>query len=209
MTLTDLLADLNDRLDDTGNTQIAEATKTRYLNHGIRATWPHLYRIVSDETLVIVDDTWEYNIPSAVGQHTKILRVELETESGSGRFRLLDDYQIVPSLTAPILLLEHNTLPAEAGAKIRITSAARLSELSAGSDEYDGPTGTEELPVLYAMGLATQRRLDNRLDYTRYTTTVDENGVGASDIMQASQFFFAQFELLLERHALALPSEQS
>lgn len=206
-TLADMLEDLRDRLNDAGDTQVPKPAKVRYLNHGIRATWPRLYRTERDSTIVLAPDTFEYSIPSAVGSNARFLRVEVETGIATNRFRPLFDHEIVRGLTDPILLLDGTTLPSVDGARIRITSAKQLTELVTDGDVYDGPAGTEELPVLYAMGLSSARRLDDRIDHRRYSTTA-VNGVDADQIMTVSQFNFAQFELLLERFAMPLPAEQ-
>jgi hypothetical protein len=71
---------------------------------------------------------------------------------------------------------------------------------------YTGPDGTEELPVLYAMGLATARALDDRMDYQRYSVANQVPNVESTDIMTVSQFWFAQFELLLDRFQIPLPT---
>lgn len=207
-TLADLRADLDDRINDAGNAQVTAATKNRYLNHGIRAVWPRLYRTARDSTLLMAADTYEYSIPAAVGSNSKILRIEKETGDATGIFVQLMNYQTVPGLTDPLLILDAAPSSTEVGGRLRITAAVRLSELSADVDVYDGPAGSEELPVLYALGLVLSRGLDDRIDHRRYSTTGNANGVSTDQIMTASQFAFAQFELLLERFALPLPTEQ-
>ena len=203
-TLLNMLDDLRDRLNDPGDTQVPLATKKRYLNHGIRATWPRLYRTARDTTLVLTTDTFEYAIPAAVGNNGKIMRIEIESAVASGRYHQIENYRLLPGLTDPILELEGSTIPGTDGARIRITAAKPLTELSADADVYDGPQQTDELPVLYAMGLALTRRLDDRLDHRRLSTVSGMNQVGPDEIMTAGQFNFAQFELLLERFAMPL-----
>lgn len=204
-----LLTDMRDRLNDAGDTQISLATKIVYMNYGMAATFPRLYLVARDITQTIASSTYEYNIPAAVGNNTKMLRVEVETGVASNRYVPLYNYEIIPSLTAPILTLEGDTLPAPVGAKIRYTAAKPLTPFTDANSVYDGPTGSEELPVLYAMGLALSRRLDDRIDHRRYPSTQNANGVGPNEIMTASQFSFAQFELLLERFAIPLPADRS
>jgi hypothetical protein len=206
-TLQNLLDDLNDRLNDAGNQQAPEATKIRAINHGIRATWPRLYRTARDSTLAIIDDQWEYEIPAAISSNTKLLAVEVESELGSARFYPVQNYRVVPGLTDPILVFEDPSLPAEVGSLIRLTVARQLTELALVADTYDGPSGTEELPVLYALGQIMSRRLDDRIDHRRYPSTSGTNGVTPDTIMTASQFAYAQFELLLERFTMPLPVE--
>lgn len=207
-TLQDLLDDLNDRINDSGDTQVPEATKIRYLNHGIRATWPRLYTTARDATIVLATDTVEYAIPAAVGSNSKLLRVEMETGEATGIFRQLMNYQTVPGLTDPLIVLDAAPTATQIGGTLRITAAKHLTQLALVSDTYDGPSGTEELPVLYALGLVLSRGLDDRLDHRRVSVIGNANGVGPDQIMTASQFAFAQFELLLERFAMPLPTEQ-
>ena len=207
-TCQNMLDDLNDRLNDPSNIQVPAATKIRYLNHGLRASWPKLYRTVRDASTVLATNTFEYAIPSAVGNNGKFLRVEVESGAGTARYLPLFDFEIIPGLTDPILMLEGTSLPSAVGAKLRFTAAKPLTEFTNGASVYDGPLGTEELPVLYAMGLALSRRLDDRIDHRRFSTTANGNAVGPDEIMTASQFNFAQFELLLERFAMPLPAQQ-
>jgi hypothetical protein len=207
----DLIDDLRDRLNDAADTQVPITTKIRFLNRGMAAMWPRIFRIARDSTLVLVDATYEYTIPATVAQG-RVLTVELESGASSGRYTHLNRYDIIPSLTVPTLVLLDQSLPAPAGAKVRITSAERLTPLAGatyaavGAETYSGPSGTEELPVLYAMGLCTARVLDDRMDYTRYSATQQNNSVDSNDIMQVSQFWFAQFELLLDRMQMPLPA---
>lgn len=203
-TLLNMLDDLRDRLNDPSDVQVPRATKVRYLNHGIRATWPRLYRTVRDSTIVLATDTFEYAVPAAVGNNSKIMRIEVEHGVGVNRYSEINNMRLIPGLTDPILQLEGADLPAAAGSRIRITAALPLTELSLDGDVYNGPAQTDELPVLYAMGLALTRRLDDRLDHRRISVTSGMNQVGAEEIMTAGQFNFAQFELLLERLAMPL-----
>ena len=204
-TAADLLADLNDRIDDAANSQVPEVTKIRYLNQGIRAMWPRIYRTVSDTTLEIATDTYEYTIPSAVGDHALITRIDVESGDATGRYHRLEECEVLPVQTGKTLVLDR--IPSAVGSRIRIISAKRLTEFVTSATTYDGPPGTEEIPVWYALGLVISRGHENRMDYTRLVTLDGQNGVGPNEIMNSAQFCFAQFELLLERAALPLPSE--
>lgn len=203
-TLLNMLDDLRDRLNDGGDTQVPLATKKRYLNHGVRATWPKLYRTVRDTTVTLVADTFEYAVPASVGNNGKILRIEVEEGVAENRYHLVHNFRLLPGLTDPILELEGPDLPSPAGSRIRFTACRPLTELVNDNDVYDGPAQTDELPVLYAMGLALTRRLDDRLDHRRLSSVSGMNQVGPDEIMTAGQFNFAQFELLLERFAMPL-----
>jgi hypothetical protein len=92
------------------------------------------------------------------------------------------------------------------GTKIRVTSAVPLTPFATSASTYDGPPITEELPVWYALGVATGRRLEDRADYRRYSVIAAQNGVDISELMNAAQFPFVQFELLLDRYAMPLPA---
>lgn len=201
-----LLDDLNDRLNDAGNSFATQPVKIGWLNQGLRAMFPRVYRTARDSTITITS-AWEYPIPAAVGNNSRIIRIEQESASASNRYVDLFDADVVPDLTSPILVFRGGSLP-PTGAKVRITSALPLTEFSVVGDAYSGPLGTEELPVLYAMGIALSRRLEDRVDHRRYSTTAGQNQVDTADIMDASQFWFGQFELLLERKALPLPAQQ-
>lgn len=204
-----MIDDLNDRLNDVGDVQAPFLTKLRFLNRGQAAMYPKIFNLVRDTTLAIVADTFEYNFPAGVGTG-KVISVEIESDLLSGRYTPLQRYDVVPSSSVPLLtLLDLDTPPV--GARIRILTADRLTPFTSatyaatGSEVYSGPAGTEELPVLYAMGLLTARPLDDRLDYRRYAVTQQNEPIGPNDIMQVSQFWFAQFELLLDRMAIPFP----
>jgi hypothetical protein len=207
---SDMIDDLRDRLNDAADMQVPFATKIRFLNRGQAAMYPKIFKMVRDSTLVLATSTYEYTLPAGVGTG-KVLTVEVETGNATNRYMALQRYDIIPSLTAPTLVLLEADLPSAAGARFRITTADRMTPFTsvsyaqAQSEVYSGPAGTEELPVLYAMGLATARALDDRMDYTRYSATQQNGAVDPNDIMQVSQFWFAQFELLLDRLQLPFP----
>lgn len=203
-----LLDDLNDRLNDAGNSQASEPRKIGWLNAGISAMYPKLYRTVRDQTLVLATGVYEYNLPAGVGSNTKILRVEVETANASGRFVDVYGADIVPGLTDPILVFRGD-IPGAAGSRVRVTAAKKITALTIAADTYDGPDGTEELPVLYAMGIATGRRLDDKVDHRRYPALQAPGGpVTPDELMNVSQFWYSQFELILDRMAMPLPAPQ-
>lgn len=210
----DMIDDLRDRLNDAADTQVPFATKLRFLNRGQAAMFPRVFKMVRDNTLVLASNTWEYTLPAGVGTG-KVLTVEVESGSGTGRYTPLTRYDFIPSLTAPTLVLLDPQLPSASGAKLRITTADRMNPFVAANyaasqaETYTGPAGTEELPVLYSMGLATARVLDDRMDYTRYSATQVNSAVDPNDIMQVSQFWFAQFELILDRLQMPFPVSRS
>jgi len=210
----DMIDDLRDRLNDAADTQVPFATKLRFLNRGQAAMFPRVFKLSQDLTITLATNDFEYTLPANVGAG-KVLTVEVESGVASGRFLPLTRYDIIPSLTAPILVLLDTALPSASGSRVRITVANRLDPFVAAnytasqSVTFSGPAGTEELPILYAMGLATARVLDDRMDYTRYSATQVNGSVDPNDIMQVSQFWFAQFELLLDRLQMPFPVSRS
>lgn len=206
----DMIEDLRDRLNDPTDTQVPFATKLRFLNRGQAAMFPRIFQVKRDSTLALVDDVFEYTLPTGIGQG-KVITIEIESDSGSARFTPLTRYDLIPSITVPTIVLLDTALPSAVGATIRVTTAERLTPFTAidyaaaQGEDYTGPAGTEELPVLYAMGLITARPLDDRMDYNRYSTTQMPGGVGPADIMQVSQFWFSQFEILLDRLQMPFP----
>jgi hypothetical protein len=209
-TAGEMIDDLRDRLNDIADTQVPFPTKLRFLNRGQAAMYPRIYRIVRDSSLALVAGTYEYVLPAGVGTG-KVLTVETETDVTTDRYTHLNRYDLIPGVATPTLVLLDAQLPSPAGSCLRITSADRMTPFVAAtyaasqSVVYTGPAGTEELPILYAMGLATARVLDDRMDYTRYSATQVNGTVDPNDIMQVSQFWFAQFELLLDRLQMPFP----
>lgn len=206
-TMQDLLDDLNDRLQDANNAAgVGEVTKMRYINRGIAAMWPRVYRTVVDSSIVLAANTYEYAVPTAVGDESEIFRMEVEDNSVTAlRYIELDQFDIVPAISGRILQIPHVST-AFAGAKVRITAAVPLSRLTTTGSTFDGRRIHEELPVWYALGLAIARQVENRTDHTRYSSTVAANHVGINEQMGASQFAFAMFESMLERMAMPWPA---
>lgn len=206
-TMQTLLDDLNDRLNDVNNAAGAgEANKMRYINHGIRAMYPKVYRTVVDSSLVVAADTFEYELP-ATFDHAKIVRVEIEVDQDNGRFAHLDNFEIVPTLPDKKLRIDSVELPVETGALIRVVGVRPMTELTTVGSTYDGPPGTEEIPVWYALGLVLSRRIEDRTVHTRYATAHARNGVGIDEMWSSAQFAFGQFELLLDRYEMPLPAQ--
>jgi hypothetical protein len=203
-TAADLLADLNDRIDDAANTQISQETKLRYLSHGIRAMWPRVYRTVVDTSIVLASEQYEYVIPSIVGDHAMITRVDIETNIGTSRWMPLNDIEVLPLQTTKVLVLDYK--PSYIGSRIRVVSAKRLAAVYGPADMFEGPPGTEEIPVWYALGLVMSRKHEDRLDHTRLSTVLTENGVDIPEVINSAQFCFAQFDLLLDQYEMPLPS---
>lgn len=205
-TMQDLLDDLNDRLQDANNAAgVGEATKMRYINRGIAAMWPRIYRTVVNEQITLESDTYEYSIPSTLDEG-EIFRIEVSDENAANtRYVDLDGVDIVGTITTRKLQL--SSIPTHlVGATVRITGAVPLSALSTTGSTFDGRRIHEELPVWYALGLALARNIENRTDHTRYTTVEARNGVDINEQIGSAGWAFAQFESMLERMAMPWPA---
>lgn len=207
-TVQDLLDDLNQRLGDANNAAgVGQTTKIRWIQHGIRAMWPSVFRVVTDQTLAIVDGTYEYTLPAGMDE-AEVYRIEVQRGSTDQLWARVDGWLIDRHASKRLIFTE---LPGRAGADLRIHAVAPCAnDALTTASVLDFSTRFNELPVLYAMGLALQNQpsnsLETRADYTRYSTVVGRNGVGMGDLMSAAQFHFAQFELLLERMAMPWPA---
>lgn len=206
-TLLEMLDDLRDRLTDPGDTKYSLVRKKAWINAGQSSMFPHIYRIVRDSSIVLVSNDFEYNIPAAVATDARILGVEVEDSDLDGHFHKLggESYDILPGVTDSILSLKGVYLPSAVGANIRITSAMPLTTLVNTGDTYTGPAITAELPVLYAMGTAMSRDVEQRLQWSRFSATQGLNGIGMDDFVTSSQYWMQRFDMLLERFAMPAP----
>ena len=203
-TAATLLADLNDRINDVSNAQVTEATKILYLNDGMRAMWPKIYRTVQDVSQVLAVDDYEYTIPTA-SDYGHVVRVDVESGIATNIYSPLQDYEIYNLMAGKVIRLK--SVPAPYGARFRVTSVVPLTDFATSASVYDGPPNTLELPVWYALGIVASRRVEDRLDHKRYSTTASNNGVDPQEMMNVSQFAFAQFEMLLDRFQMPLLPE--
>jgi len=207
-TLQNLLDDLNQRLGDANNAAgVGEATKIRWLAHGIRAMWPKVYiNVIDDSTLVIDDATYEYALP-ATFDDAEVFRIDVQVGPSLERWARVDSYLIDRRADKRLIF---DRLPGIDGASLRIHAVAPcVSSGLTTASTVDFPDRYLELPVWYALGLAMQngqdQTMEGRLDYRRYSAITGRNGVDIGEMMSAGQFCFAQFELLLDRLAMPWP----
>lgn len=211
-TLATLLDDLRDRLNDATDAQVSEVVKIRYLNFGIAATFPSLYRVVNVETITLSAGQYEYNLPGVINEVSRVFRVEMESPI-PGVFWPVEEFQIIPgptyvegvSVAYPSMVIAFPGLPAVVGTRIRLFAAVPSQVLAVDADMYNGPVGTEEIPVLYAMGCIAGRRIDDRIDHRRYSSVAGQNGVVVETLEGAAQYWFNQFDVALEKAAMPLP----
>jgi hypothetical protein len=208
--VSEMVDQLRDLLNDATDTQISYANKKLWLNRGIRLLWPNIYRIVVDTSITVVADTYDYTLPAAVMDGV-ILAVEAETGDGDNRFIRFEDYDIIEGDEDVAGVFRFTTMLPETGVEIRIRYAAPVpiiaaaSYAAAQSEVWTGPDRALNLPVLYAMGMIASRRIDDRQDHTRYSTTQAINGVTDQDIMAAMQLWMGQFELELDKWSRPFP----
>lgn len=197
--VSDMFDQLRDLLNDVADTQVSYATKKLYLNRGISRLWPRIWRI-AESTVTLTADTQVYALASATYSEFGILSVEYADTGAVDDYVRFDDYDVIESDedVAGYLRLSINP-PTGATLRIRYLKPVSLivaaSYAAAQSEVWLGPDRAMNLPVLYALGMIAARRIDDRQDYSRYSTTQALNGVTDTDIMQASQFWFGQFEL--------------
>lgn len=206
--VSELFDQMRDLLNDASDTQVPFATKKLYLNRGIARMWPRIFS-VRTATITFLADTTELALTAAIAEGL-ILSVEREVVAGEGWWIPYEAYDIRAGDEdlAGVITLPYNSGP---GFDLRIKYVAAVpliaaaSYTAAQSETWTGPDRAMGLPVLYAMGMAVARKLDDRQDTSRYSTTQALNGVTDQDIMGASQMWFGQFEAELAELERPLP----
>lgn len=193
---------LRDFLTDPTDNQVDFSTKKLYLNRGIARLWPKVFRVMDAGTVTIASNQYDYDLPATMN-HGHVLTVEIESGNATGLYYSVGHYEVIPATESAVAKLKiGGTLPA-AGAKLRIRYAAPVPRITAasysaaGSETWNGPEEAIGLPVVYAMGLISLRRLDDRLDHNRYSTTQAMNGVDEQDLISSAQLWFGQFDIEL------------
>lgn len=207
--VSELFDQLRDLLDDEADSDIAFATKKLYLNRGIAKLWPRVYR-VSNVAVTLLEDVYDYELTSALSDGV-VLSVEISTEASGSEYIRYEGYQILPGDEDEdaVLRLTHSHPGPDFSIRVRYATSipliAATTYTAAQSETWVGPDRAIGLPVLYAMGMATARKLDNRQDHSRMSTTQALNGVTDQDIMGAAQMWFGQYEAELDDLERPLP----
>lgn len=209
--VSEIFDQVRDLLNDSGDTQVTFAQKKLYVNNGIRRMWPHCYRVVTDLTVVLVANTFEYNLPADLA-NGDLLSVFVETDIASGQYVRLSYFEIYElSNTNKVIWFPNNTLPSPAGSRVRLNWAEPISLVAAATyvaaqaETWNGREDQIQLPAYYAAALIAARKIDDRQDTSRYSTTQAFNGVTDSDLMEASQMWMGQFELELAQQGRPFP----
>lgn len=206
--VSEMFDQLRDLLNDASDTQVPFATKKLYINRGIHRLWPRVHRLV---TATVTYASAEASAEEITGiADGKVLSVEYSSDGDADNYVRESGYDILPS-DEDLASYFYPAFTPAAGSSFRIIYAAPIPTISAASyaaaqaESWTGPDRAMNLPVLYAMALIAARRIDDRQDHTRYSTTQAQNGVTDTDIMQSSQFWMGQFELELTEQELVLP----
>jgi hypothetical protein len=207
--VSEMFDQVRDLMNDAADSQISFANKKLWLNRGIRALWPNVYRVVVDTSITVVADTYDYTLPAAVMDGV-ITVVECETGNATNAYLRFEHYDIIEGDEDQAGVFRFSMLP-EAGSRIRIRYAAPIPTIAAAdytaaqSEVWTGPDRALNLPPLYAMAMTAFRKLDDRQDHTRYSTLQAENGVSDQDIQSTGQMWMGQFELELDKWSRPLP----
>lgn len=204
---------IRDFLVDPTDTQVAFAMKVHYLNMGLRAMYPRVFRIVTDSTDVWESDVYYYPLPATVrGGH--LFLIEGSTSADTDYFRPLDydEYDVIPGAAgADQLSITWNPGSTYAGGYIRYHAAMPHTKYVAAnyaasqSLVYEFPDYTVEGPVLYAMSRIMAVPLDRRMDYTRHSVQNMNRAASPQEIVSVSAYWLDEFERRVEEWRMALP----
>jgi hypothetical protein len=208
--VSELFDQLRDLLNDAADSQVTFSMKKLYLNRAIARMFPKVYKLAST-TITVLTVTYDYALPVAAADGL-IVAVELERSDGS--FVRFDDYDIVAGdedLAGVFRLTVNPDRTDLLGFDIRIRYAAPVPLIvaadytAAGSETWSGPDRAMGIPVYYAAAMCTLRKIDDRQDTLRYSTTQALNGVTDQDMMANAQLWMGQFELELQEFDRPLP----
>lgn len=209
----DQIDQLRDLLVDPSDTQVTFAMKMHYLNMGMRAMFPRVYRVAVDSTDQWVDDTYYYTVPSAVRGGLLFL-VERSSADDNDYFNPLDfdEYDIQPGAAGADVLsitwdpgstYEDGFIKYHAALPATPYSAANYT--AAQSEVYTYPDHTVEGPVLYAMSRIMAIPLDDRMKHSRVSVQNQNRAATPQDIIGVSAYWLDEFERRVEEWRLVLP----
>jgi hypothetical protein len=210
---SDQIDQLRDLLVDPTDAQVTFERKLYYLNAGLRAMFPRVYRIAVDETQQWVDDQYYYTLPAGVrGGHLYL--IETSTASDADYFRPLDydEYDILPGVAgADKLSITWDPGSTYEDGYIRYHAAVPATAYSGAdyaasqAEVYTYPDHTMEGPVLYAMSRIMAIPLDRRMDYTRHSVQAMNRAASPGEIVSVSSYWLDEFERRVEEWRMALP----
>jgi hypothetical protein len=172
--LVALVTELAARLQDASHTLWSLDQKKRFINAAIRLAneWG-AYRLVKDESLVVIANTVEYPLPAALSNDRALVRVSVEGLTGypynpHAAWEVVENHVYGSGVeNVSLTLLLPRPFPETPGQKIRLEYAAPHQELTADSDTTSLPA---EYILAYALFMAHQEtRADASVD-RRYHT---------------------------------------
>lgn len=173
------------------------------LNYGLDATFPLLYQNVTDTSLSILADTYEYTIPSLPSPASTpiplLYKVELK-ESGDSAYREINDWEVRRGATPKLKLRRlYNT-----GDTIRLNGYGPFPHLASVTDTlsslypYHAEMPLVEFAGAFLLESGEARRV--RVDVGQVDLRENANKVGSS--MQASAAILNRFERSILRAAM-------
>lgn len=209
--VSEMVDQVRDMLSDPDDLQVSIGVKRMYLNRGIAMLWPTIHRFVTATVIPVVADQFDYALPVAVADGM-IISVEISSIAAGTQFERFNEYDIISGDEdlAGVLRIAIDTV-AFTGYTLRITYAAPIPAIvgttytAMETEVWTGPDRALHLPVLYCLAMASMRKIDDRQDHTRISTTQMQNGTTDNDIMSSSQMWMSQFELELEKQGRPLP----
>ncbi len=167
------------------------------LNTGLRMMFPQVWQTITDTSITIVTNQYDYPLPVVFNDpRVSLIGVEFqEYPNSTYRFRPLGTYRRVGNVTLQVP--GANSLPP--GTNLRLTYAGPYKSLSDLEDQLT------PLPIWYAKGYLLSNKEIVRVRYSTSNVTQDEaaNPVGSSQ--NAGQFFFNQFYQALNQLKRPMP----
>lgn len=206
--VSEIFDQVRDLLNDATDTQLSFATKKLYVNRAISLMWPRVFR-VSSVTVPLSAGVYEYSLDVSVSDGF-ILSVEINLPTDDTVWRRYDGYDVLPGDEDVASVVRITDNPTD-DMSLRIKYAQPVPQITAASyvaaqsEAWVGPDRAIHVPVAYVMAMASIRKLDDRQDTTRYSTTQATNGVTDQDLMAAYQSWMGQFELELDNLSRVLP----
>jgi hypothetical protein len=205
---------LRDLLVDPTDTQVTFALKLHYLNMGMRAMFPRVYRVATDSTDQWADDVYYYTLPAAVRGGLLFL-VEKSTAADDDYFVPLDydEYDIQPGAAgADVLSITWDpTTVYEDGyikyhAAVPATAYTSANYTASQSEVYTYPDHTIEGPVLYAMSRIMSIPLDKRMNYEEISIQNQNQAATPQEILAVSAYWLDEFERRVDEWRMSLPT---
>jgi hypothetical protein len=150
------------------------------INAALAASYPRIFKLVVDETLTVVEDQYEYSVPSTLGEYVldELWRVEMENSDEGGEYYMIRTWDKC-STNALRLYGDY-----DAGRHIKLVGTKRFSALRAGGN-LDSSFPTNSSATDYLVYAAAGRILTER----QAQVGLLDSFQGITDTFAASQPF--------------------